>query len=186
MLEGSGRLRGRGEGKIVLQKGFPQFVLEGFVALLDAFPDQDFPGCPEDQGNIQQEGNAAHVKYVVAQAAAEGNSVASVDLSHAGDARPDGIALAAIMRRKGFHLGGNPGAGAYDDHVSFQDVDQLRKLIQRIGAEEVAEREQSLVVRKEAPIFVTRIRHRFEFDDFEQFSLISNARLKKEGGFSRE
>lgn len=105
MLEGSGRLRGRGEGKIVLQKGFPQFVLEGFVALLDAFPDQDFPGCPEDQGNIQQEGNAAHVKYVVAQAAAEGNSVASVDLSHAGDARPDRNSAGGNNEEEGFSSG---------------------------------------------------------------------------------
>lgn len=153
--------------------------------MLDAFPDQDFPGCPEDQGNIQKEGNAAHVKHIVAQSAAEGNAVAAVDLGHAGDAWPDGIALAAIIGRKGFHLGRNPGAGAYDDHVPFQDIDQLRKLIQGIGAKEVAEREQSLVVREQAPMFVTRIRHRFEFDDFEQFSLISNARLKKEGGFPR-
>ena len=138
--------------------------------MLDAFPDQDFPGCPEDQGNIQKEGNAAHVKHIVAQSAAEGNAVAAVDLGHAGDAWPDGIALAAIIGRKGF---------------PFQDIDQLRKLIQGIGAKEVAEREQSLVVREQAPMFVTRIRHRFEFDDFEQFSLISNARLKKEGGFPR-
>lgn len=65
---------------------------------------------------------------------------------------------------------GIQGRGPDDDHVPFQDIDQLRKLIQGIGAKEVAEREQSLVVREQAPMFVTRIRHRFEFDDFEQFS----------------
>lgn len=123
-----------------MDQGLPQLALESFAALLDSFTEQYLAGRLEKKGNIQLQAAVVDVNQVIAEAAAEGDAVAAMDLGHAGDAGAHGAALLAVAGRERRHLGGNPGAGAHKSHVSLQDVDQLGKFIQGGAAEETSQR----------------------------------------------
>ena len=157
------------------------FVLKGVAALLDAFPDQDFTDGFEHQEQIQLKGDAAYVNGVVADAAVERDSVASVELRQPGDAGAHGTASFPEAVGQRLHLGGNPGARSYEGHVSFQDVDQLGKFVQGEVAENPSQRECSLVVGKKPAILVAPVKHRFEFDDFKRFLSVADTRLQEKG-----
>lgn len=175
---------GGGQGKIVMDQNMSPLALERLVALLDSFMDHDRAGRLEKEGKVYPQAGVLDVNQIIAETAAERDAVAAVDLGHAGDAGTHGTALPAVVGRECGHLGRNPGAGAHKSHVPLQDVDQLGEFIQRRAAQETAQREQPLFVGQKPAVFILPVVHRFEFDDLEQPSPVSYARLKKKRGFS--
>ena len=90
-------------------------------------------GLENDPG-VHEQGHIPGVNDVVAQSPVERDSVPSVYLGHAGQSGPDGTARHAAAAGKNIQLIRNPWPGAYNGHVSLDNVDQLRQFIQGIAA----------------------------------------------------
>lgn len=121
---------------------------EGIRTLGDAFALGDFPEGEEEDLDIHPHAQFAGVAQVVGDALTEGEVVAAVHLSQAGNAGAYAHAVAASGGVEGGHLLRNPGAWADEGHVTGEDVEQLGELIQRAGAQEPANPCGALLVRQ--------------------------------------
>lgn len=98
--------------------------------------------------DIQPHAQLAGVAQVVGDALTEGEVVAAVYLSQAGNAGTYAHAVAAGDGVEGGHLLGNPGARADEGHIAGEDVEQLGEFIQRAGAQELANPGGAILVRQ--------------------------------------
>lgn len=93
------------------------------------------------------------------------------------------------LREFFFVLGGNLGAlgtGAYDGHVAFQDVQELREFIEADSADEAADGGDAGIVlaggESRHAVFFGIHAHTAEFVDREYFPVFGEAVLLVEGG----
>lgn len=100
-----------------------------------------------------------------------------------------GLETEVPLREFFFVLGGNLGAlgaGSYDGHVAFQDVQELGKLVNADGADEAADRGDAGIVlaggESRYAVFFGIHAHTAEFVDREYFPVFGEAVLLVEGG----
>lgn len=116
--------------------------------------------------------------------------VLAVDLGIAGESAL-GLETEVPLREFFFVLGGNLGAlgaGAYDGHVAFQDVQELREFIEADGADEATDGGDAGIVlaggESRYAVFLGIHAHAAEFVDGEDFAVFGEAVLLVEGGAS--
>lgn len=114
--------------------------------------------------------------------------VLAIDLSIAGESAL-GLETEVPLREFFFVLGGNLGAlgtGAYDGHVAFQDVQELREFIEADSADEAADGGDAGIVlaggESRDAVFFGIHAHTAEFVDREYFPVFGEAVLLVEGG----
>ena len=114
--------------------------------------------------------------------------VLAIDLSIAGESAL-GLEAEVPLREFFFVLGGNLGAlgaGSYDGHVAFQDVQELREFIEAYSADEAADGGDTGIVlaRGESrhAVFFGIHAHAAEFVDGKYFPVFGKAVLLVEGG----
>ena len=114
--------------------------------------------------------------------------VLAIDLSIAGEAAL-GLEAEVPLREFFFVLGGNLGAlgtGAYDGHVAFQDVQELREFIEADSADEAADGGDAGIVltggESRYTVFFGIHAHTAEFVDREYFPVFGEAVLLVKGG----
>lgn len=114
--------------------------------------------------------------------------VLAIDLSIAGESAL-GLEAEVPLREFFFVLGGNLGslgAGAYDGHVAFQDVQELREFIEADSADEAADRGDAGIVlaggESRYAVFFGIHAHTAEFVDREYLPVFGETVLLVEGG----
>ena len=157
----------------------------GVRALVDALSHDDFVEGGEEDAEVEPGGVAADVAEVQADALAEGEVVSPADLREPGETGAHGLAEAARVLCKGGHLLRHPGARADEAHVAEQDVEKLRQLIQRGGAQQAAYPRGARFIRQQLAGFrVARVRHGAEFVDIKCATKIADALLAEDGARS--
>ena len=154
----------------------------GVRVLEEAFALDDFVEGGEEDAEIEPEALAADVAEIQADALAEGEVVAPADLRQAGEPGAHAHALAPGALAEGVHVLRHPWARADEAHVAAQDVEQLRQLIQRGGAQDAPEPSGARFIRQQLAGFrVASVRHGAEFVDIKIATKVANTLLSEDG-----
>ena len=112
-----------------------------------------------------------------------GEGVASMALGPPADAGTDFVppGLLFIIQREVLY---QQGSRTDQGHIAFQDVDELGEFVDAGGADELADRSQSLGIRQQPPIGIPLVGHALELDHFEDFTVEAGTFLQEEGSGS--
>jgi len=90
------------------------------------------------------------------------------------------VMAAGLFRRVAGQILGEQGARAYETHVAFQHVDQLRQFVERSRPQPAAEGSQSCGVGQQMPGRVSRLGHRAKLEQRKNLPPFSWPRLAEE------
>lgn len=142
----------------------------------------------EHDFEVLEEAGLGDVHQVHQELVVGGRIVLAVDLSIAGESAL-GLEAEVPFREFFFVLGGNLGAlgaGAYDGHVAFQDVQELREFIEADSADEAADGCDAGIVltggESRYAVFFGIHAHTAEFVDREYLPVFGEAVLLVKGG----
>lgn len=170
---------------------FPSLFLRCYLPFRYSFRallhKQDLHGREHDLEVFEEAGlgdiHQIHQELVVGR-----RIVLAVDLGVAGEAAL-GLEAEVPLGEFFFVLGGNLGAlgaGSYDGHVAFQDVQELREFIEADSADEAADRGDAGIVlaggESRHAVFFGIHAHTAEFVDGKYFPVFGKAVLLVEGG----
>ncbi len=143
-------------------------------------PDHLCQGAPEN-AQIEQEAVMIDVPRIQAESLFPADGVAAVDLGPAGDAGLDQMPSSLLGRitRQVFH---KQGAGTDQAHLSLEDIEDFRQLVQAGAAQKAAEGGQPHRVGERFPLFVAGVGHGAEFEHQEGASVQPRALLTEEDG----
>ena len=142
----------------------------------------------EHDFEVLEEAGLGDVHQVHQELVVGGRIVLAVDLSVAGEAALS-LEAEVPLREFFFVLGGNLGAlgtGAYDGHVAFQDVQELREFIEADNADEAADGGDAGIVlasgESRYAVFFGIHAHTAEFVDRKYLPVFGEAVLLVKGG----
>ena len=142
----------------------------------------------EHDFEVLEEAGLGDVHQVHQELVVGGRIVLAVDLSVAGEAALS-LEAEVPLREFFFVLGGNLGAlgaRAYDGHVTFQDVQELREFIKADSADEAADGGDAGIVltggESRHAVFLCIHTHATEFVDRKYLPVFGEAVLLVEGG----
>lgn len=142
----------------------------------------------EHDFEVLEEAGLGDVHQVHQELVVGGRIVLAVDLSVAGEAALS-LEAEVPLREFFFVLGGNLGAlgaGSYDGHVAFQDVQELREFIEADSADEAADGCDAGIVltggESRYAVFFGIHAHTAEFVDRKYLPVFGEAVLLVEGG----
>ena len=151
----------------------------GLAILRDAFTLQNLVDSLEDNKEINHEGKVLDIAKIIIQLVLPCHGIAAADLRQTSKALSNRMAF-PLFRRHEHHVPHQQRPRADDGHVAFQDVEKLRKLIERRGTEEAAVRNETLLVGQRIAIGIRFTGHCTEFDETEDLLVLPWPQLSKE------
>lgn len=146
---------------------------------LDALPDEDLLYRFQNDPRVHEERHMVHVLHVPRELVLPGKRVSAADLGKARESGSDFVA-SRVMRIIVIQILDQKRSGTDDAHVALQDIEELRKLVQRSGTEDAPEPVQTLAVRKELAVLVPLIAHGPELVQLENLAVPARSVLGEE------
>ena len=145
----------------------------------DPLPLQDLPDRHGDNPDVQPQRLVVHIPHIQPEFLLPTDGVAAVDLGPAGDPRPH-LMAPRLLRGVAPQVLHQKRPRPHQAHISFEDVEQLRQLIEAGGPQEAAEGGQARHVGEEIAGAITGIRHGAELEQPEGPSAQAGALLTEQ------
>ena len=132
----------------------------------DPLPLQDLPDRHGDNPNVQPQRLVVHVPHIQPEFLLPTDGVAAVDLGPAGDPWPH-LMAPRLLRGVAPQVLHQKRPRPHQAHISFEDVEQLRQLIEAGGPQEAAEGGQARRVGEEGAVGTAGVGHGAELEEQE-------------------